>query len=620
MTNEEFLKKLEESYRHYEEDTVWRNVKLANSLKAHLVDHIKDEELNFQVDIKNYKIIEGAVYLYTDIGTFLFECKKPDLNTLETLKNSSISFLDFFYKLDNGNLSFTFSEEANNILLCRANNPHNLFYYYLFYYYNYRNLTEPTMIHRLFKSYNNGDYTNTAISLEVLDNPDFQDFCGTSLKKIPELQQIYDHYHPFEKNQNLVFSMTILSEDDRKVEYLEEHLEEFKKFVIEEVSRATYLGGYIKICCDYLKKTNLIAQFSKEELLLMYQKNTSYYLFFSEAFKEVVKNYENKSPTIYLDSTKKEKVHIRYHSHQLIDGVPFNHYTKYKMERNDRLSFKNLFLYNNGAIAQLYSMYYKTYQKESKEEGNLSDFIGYLFKTKNILSIYNNPNISVATIHDLEQFLPFYDKKIQQGVSLVKEELRKRNLTFYNALVVAKEEKEKLSQTLLKFGLREETIHSFLLQNKFLDKNKKEGLLTIINRHFGNCFKVIDILSIIDEAKSRKVSLDTVLEEKEISKKAFQKMYEDAEEDNPILYQCMSNMMPGMERKRLMKMIRFGYHIVSQDITSIQDYHEKFPESPSYYDLIKGLQDTSVASRLIEKANAFEDFDSTFIPKSSKNK
>ena len=60
----------------------------------------------------------------------------------------------------------------------------------------------------------------------------------------------------------------------------------------------------------------------------------------------------------------------------------------------------------------------------------------------------------------------------------MKEELRKRNLTFYNALVVAKEEKEKLSQTLLKFGLREETIHSFLLQNKFLDKNKKEGLLT----------------------------------------------------------------------------------------------------------------------------------------------
>lgn len=620
MTNEEFLEKMNDLYCRYEENSVWRNAKITNALNAYLLKHIKDDELNFQVSIKDYKIVEGAVYLYTDIGTFLFESKEPNLNALDTLKNSSISFLDFFYKLDRKNLSSTLPKKIIPDLPYSKYDSFNLFRYYLFYYYNYRNLTEPKMIHRLFKSYNNGDYVKTVISLEALDNPDFQDFCGTSLRKIPELRKIYDCYHPFEKNENLVFSMSILSEGYEKVEYLEARLEAFKKFVIEEVSKATYLSGYIKICCDYLKKSNLIDQFSKEELFRMYQKNISYYVFLPDVFKETVEKFENKSPTIYLDATKKEKVHIQYSSHQLIEGFPFEHYIRYQIRNEERLRFKNLFLYNNRTIASLYSMYYKNYQKELKEEGNLYDFIGYFFHPKKMISIYNNPNISVATVNDLEQFLPCYDKKVQQGVALVKEELRKRNLALYNSFVGAKDEKEKFDKILLQTGLKEENIYSFIVQNKFLDKKKKEGLLAIVRNHFGEGYSIYDILSIIDEAKSRKVLLDDVLEEKEISKNAFREMYQYAEEDNPILYQCMFDAMPEVERRKYMNYLQFGCHVACNAVKSIEEYKASFPKSPTYYDLIKKLQDTTIAQKLMEKANTFEDFDSSVVPKSFKKK
>lgn len=620
MTNEEFLKTLDELYCHYEENSVWRNAKLTENLKIHLLDHIEDSDLNFPVKIKDYKVEENVVYLYTDIGTFLLEKKEKDIPVLESLKNSSIRFLDFFYKLDKEDLSSTFSMKVNNLSFRKENDQNELLRYYLCYYYNYRNLSETTMVHRLFKSYNDRCTINTIFSLESLEYPNFQDFCSLSLKILPNLKKLYDYSDKQKLNQNLVFSILILSEEDRMMEFIKDHLEAFKKFTIEEVSKTAYLNSRFKMACEYLKNSELINLFSQEELLKMYQKNPYYYLFFPEVFQETIKHFENKSPMIYLDSTKEEKVHIRYLPYHFIEGVPFDYYIKYNRDKAKQLSFKNLFLFNNSAIAKLYTMYYKNYQNGLKEEGNLFDFIGYLFGTKIVTSLYQNPNISVATIHDLEQFLPFYDEKVKQKVSMVKEELRKRNLTFYNALVSSQDDKEALRQTLLRFGLQEENVYPFLIQNKFLDKKRKEGLLNIVGRYFGNHLRVMDILVMIEEAENRNISLSMVLEEKEISQKTFHKIYQQAEEKNPILYQCIDEHIEREKKKKIMKMIQFGYLVATKDIASIEDYRKKFPTALSYYDLIKRLQDTELAPRLIEKASSFEDFDSSLVHKSFKKK
>lgn len=620
MTKEEFLKTLDELYCHYEENSIWRNARLTDEIKIHLLEHIEENDLNFQVKIKDYKVEENVIFLYTDIGTFLLEKKEKDIPVLESLKNSSICFLDFFYKLDKEDLSSTFSMKVNALSFQRENDQNELLRYYLCYYYNYRNLSDTTMVHRLFKAYNDRCSINTIFSLESLEYPDFQDFCNLSLKALPNLKKLYDYSNKQRLNQNLVFSILILSEEDKMVESIKDHLEAFKKFTIEEVSKTSYLNPRFKLACEYLKKSELINLFRQEELLKMYQKNPYYYLFFPEVFQETIKHFENKSPMIYVDSTKEEKVHIRYLSHHLIEGVPLDYYIKYNRDKAEQRSFKNLFLKNNSSIAKLYTMYYKSYQNGWKEEGNLFDFIGYLFDTKIVTSLYQNPKISVDTIYDLEQFLPFYDKKIAQKVSMIKEELRKRNLTFYNALVSRQEDKEALRQTLLKFGLQEENIYPFLIQNKFLDRKRKEGLLTIVGRYFGNHLRVMDILVMIEEAENRNIPLNMVLEEKEISQKVFHKIYQQAEEKNPILYQCIDEHIEREKKKKIMKMIQFGYLVAEKEITSIEDYREKFPKAPSYYDLIKKLQSTELAPRLIEKASSFEDFDSSLIRKSLQKK
>lgn len=619
MTNKEFLEKMDNIYQHYEESSIWKNPKITEALRDYLIEHIEDDELNPKIHIKDYQIIENGIYLYTDIGTFLMESKNQDREVLETLKNNSLSFLDFFYKLDRGNLSFTFTQKRNDILFRQEENPLDCFDYYLFYYYNYRNLMD-ARLDRLFKSYNDKNYFHTLVSLEALSHKDFHDFSRTSLKSAYRLKKIYDNYYPFDQNQKLVFSIFLLTEDYEKLDYIKENLEAFKKFVVEEVSRANYLSGYIKICCSYLQEADFIRYFSKEELDKMYQKNTSYYRYLPEVFQETVSKFENKSPMIYLDSTEKEKVHVRYLPHQLIEGVPFDYHIRYNIERGKRLDFKNLYLYNNESMSQFYLMYFKEYQKGLENKGNLFDFIGYLFQTKPLVSLYNNPNISVGSIHELEQFLPFYDKKVQQNVSLAKKELEKRNLAFYNSLVMVKDNKEKLVHVLEQNGLKEETMYSFIIQNKFLDRKKKDGLFTILKDHFESDFIAYDILSIIDEAKCRHLSLDKVLEEKEISKSTFHKMHQAADAKNPILSQNTFENLQRKERKSFLQLMRFGRHIASTNIKSMEEYGTKFPNSPSYYDLIEGLQDTSIAEKLMEKANTFEDFDSKKVCKQFKKK
>ncbi len=250
MTNEEFLKTLDELYCHYEENSIWRNARLTDELKIHLLDHIEDRDLNFQVNIKDYKVEENVVYLYTDIGTFLLEKKEKSIPVLESLKNSSISFLDFFYKLDQENLSSTFSMKVNNLSFRKENNQNELLMYYLCYYYNYRNLSDDTMVHRLFKSYNDRSGINTIFSMESLECPDFQELCSLSLRVLPNLKKLYGYSNKWNPNQNLVFSIHILSKEDRMIEYIKDHLEAFKEFTIEEVSKIPYLNPRFKMACE----------------------------------------------------------------------------------------------------------------------------------------------------------------------------------------------------------------------------------------------------------------------------------------------------------------------------------------------------------------------------------
>ena len=88
MTKEEFLKTLDELYCHYEENSIWRNARLTDEIKIHLLEHIEENDLNFQVKIKDYKVEENVIFLYTDIGTFLLEKKEKEITVLESLKNS----------------------------------------------------------------------------------------------------------------------------------------------------------------------------------------------------------------------------------------------------------------------------------------------------------------------------------------------------------------------------------------------------------------------------------------------------------------------------------------------------------------------------------------------------
>ena len=250
-------------------------------------------------------------------------------------------------------------------------------------------------------------------------------------------------------------------------------------------------------------------------------------------------------------------------------------------------------------------MYFKNYIKISPpEKQNIKDFIDYLLlNKKTFIGIINNMNFTISEVDQfisLKQYLSIENQnKFDEFFKIYQKNERERWIEIHNELV--KNPKEK-SQILAKYNLDNDNSYKIVLENKFINKDIKSYILENMNL---NCLRVIDIIELIDEMQEKKLTIDEMLKEKDISKKSFDKLYNECLKKNPFLYNYIKDGLSKNKKRGFYKLIKLGYVVLKSDLKTEEEYNEKFLNIIEFEKLRSSLINTELREKLDELYNSW---------------
>ena len=625
----ELIKKLDDIYNtlkippqistyqyHYKKITAIETKKLNDEIYD---DREKKEDIP-KIQLLAAKVKNNIIIMNTNIGTF----------TMENPKNIPIHLkqkytIEEFYNLLKTNDFNTTQSYFKNRDGYYVNDKNEFFLNHFFNaYYWYKMVTEDVKRLYLYLNYTALSYnievsapTENFIPIEVVTSPNFNNYAHTQeippysryLPLIKRIQNRFENICPLENNPYLIFTIAIYTNEPKYLPYIEENLNLFKKFILEETTIYTPSGNSLRHAYQFLQKNNLIKYFTIEEQIKLYQSNPKMYYSLDKTFFAIVASQiPNKSPLVKLERNKNQSVHLRYHDYDLYDGIPVATRIQSSYEKK---TFSTYFLNYSRAISKLYNLYYKSYQQNALKKQNtpnLEDFCACLFQIKNLEKIYNNSKLSWQDLKDFSKLKDYFGSFAEKALQEVQTLSRKNSLNFYNKIILLKENNIQLETFLNINHLNEENIFNFIIQNKFLYSKEKGALIKIFSDHYGHSLTMEDILILLQEMLERKLTIEEILKEKEIPKKEFEKIYSSSKENNPLLWQEISSSLNQNSKRRYLKLIHLGYKVLRTPLSSKEEYNQLFSKTISFDDLLEELKNTELYDLLLDKASTWKDF------------
>ena len=329
----------------------------------------------------------------------------------------------------------------------------------------------------------------------------------------------------------------------------------------------------------------------------------------SQNIFDVIHQPENNYPMVKIKPDSKP-IHLRFDMSERPNENNMLYY--YKHDDGDP-DFYVYFARYQSLVEKLYNDYYKSYQKIAKPENeSLYDFIkAILFSKTNFKNVVLNNNYSAMEIRQLMHALSTYNHpktaEVQQFYNnFFKQETLKWN-QIYSWFINNRQNGDLISERLTAYKLTEETAYNFFLKNKFLDKFQKTNLIGVLDYHFGKGLRLIDIIDLLEEMSAKELTIDEILEEKDIEKGTFMKLYRRSAEQNPDLYSFIAEKLQKNKIRGFKKMIKLGYSILSSNASSFAEYNQKYPNC-SIEEVMKALRRTELYKPIMLKVRSWPDY------------
>ena len=391
--------------------------------------------------------------------------------------------------------------------------------------------------------------------------------------------------------------------------------EEIVKLAIKHFKNALrYASPRLQDNEDIVRFSILKNKESIEYASLNQQKNPDILFYLKEDYSDVSdeKMIEmNLKAYPYLDFSSKYNIRFSNHDFRMINlkKIDLSHL-------DDSFSMEMYCKHHFDVIAKLLNKYYISYSKlvvsDDKTKNNIYDFIKIMVQNKSVLSkFYQNSEYTIADLNCLNMIVSFYDDEVQktykQDSSEFIEKYRGYYIGIYNEIMMNKSDSEQLDKVLKKYGLSEDNIYQFVLDNKYYDRTLRGNLFSVLNIYYGKSIRIIDVFDMFEEMISHNLKLDEILEIRGISKRDFNKIYASAKENNPLLYNYIFDSLHLNQIRGFKKILRLGYKVVSDEIHDIDEYNRKY--SVSIYQLLSYLKYTELYPSLMNKAMSLNGFD-----------
>ena len=439
-------------------------------------------------------------------------------------------------------------------------------------------------------------------------NPNFVKNTPYVYNNLLKLLLNYDNF----ELMNQVFELIVKYRIKSLSLYIISHQKEFEEYLKNNAAKQETI--------DFLMKCAIVYDLSPDFLAELYNKQLKEILPVEKTFKEkqhkiidiIASKIENPSPLIKIMPDSKP-IHLRFN---LAEKPNENSMEFYVTKYFKTLDFNAFFAQNQALIEKLYNAYYAGYQKIAKpEKESIFDFIRMIMLSENnFKNVIQNQDISAKEVRRLVGIVSLFSSpKVNQFKEFYSNYFREQTLKWnkvYALFVNNRNNYQQIADFLTQLNLTEETAYNYFLRNKFFDKKQKTTLIQILDLYYGKGLRVIDVVDIISEMAERELTIDKILEEKEIEKKIFMDLYHRTAKSNPALYEFIANNLKKNQIRGFKKIIRLGYMVLNSNISSLEEYNQKI-QTYTFDSLLKTLQGTELYELLLIKANTWSDYIST---------
>jgi len=302
------------------------------------------------------------------------------------------------------------------------------------------------------------------------------------------------------------------------------------------------------------------------------------------------------------------------------------HYIGDKISNDEEFKYFNIL--NFELVEKLKRRYYKEYVEKivskDKTKDNVIDFYKTMLKSNVLLDIFSSSYYTINEVKSIDRSLEIFDLKtkkiLSEKIKTIIEKNIHNSVKLFNEFVSCKEQKEKMDNLLEKNNLNKDTFIQFVLKNKYFDKTQKTSLLSIIFQIYdvSKVVRVSDIFELLDEMESREITIDEILKEKEIDKKYFYKIYEEAKTNNPLLFNYIKDSLELNKIRGFKKFISRGYTILNSKFKLLSEY-ESFYDI-NIYEFIENYSGTELYEKLLNKFSTIDGFDIEYLENKKKIK
>ena len=219
----------------------------------------------------------------------------------------------------------------------------------------------------------------------------------------------------------------------------------------------------------------------------------------------------------------------------------------------------------------------------------------------------NDDMISVrATINSFEEFGVDCSKYRMLEKKYTKE-VANREIGICNYLSSYRDNPERIDELLSELHVDKDNFFNYIKGRKFLDKNLKESALLVLSKHFKTDYiSIYDIIDLLQEMSERGLTIDQILEEKNIDKSIFYNIYEKFKIENPELYELMKSYLSKNSMRGFKKLLGLYYSIMNDSITSDAEFVEKYGASPE--EKLVLFEKLDLYNKLYEKIGSWHNF------------
>ena len=228
---------------------------------------------------------------------------------------------------------------------------------------------------------------------------------------------------------------------------------------------------------------------------------------------------------------------------------------------------------------------------ERHPDFNKNDKIRFIYALLNsnvIEMIYKDDFFDKNDLRFITSFINYLDKFDKSyDTTFIKskmESLKTKYTVHYNKMYndltnkeISFEDKEKILQT---SKVNKFNVFSFVFNQKYWDRKQKTSVLNALERHYQipTCLSLLDYIDIKLETESNKKTQNTLFNENNFDYHYYEKGKKWLKDNEPIIMELINN--DNIDLKELKRVLKLYNTIMHLNITSRQDFIDKFKKSP----------------------------------------